>query len=606
MTLTLRDYQEQAVNAIYGALRERDDNPVAVLPTAAGKTPCIARICLDATTTWNGRVLVLAHVKELLEQAVKHLQKADPALEKTVGVYSAGLGKREVGFPITVAGIQSVYKRACELGPLDLIICDEVHLVPTEGDGMYRTFLADAKLVNPRVRLVGFTATPYRMKTGMICAPENLFNHVCHETGVKELIARGFLCDLKSRAGSTAVDTSGLHVVAGEFANDEVEALMDTKALVESAVKDILRAVAVEKRRSILVFAAGVEHGGHVAKQLREQTGCEVGEVYGDTPAEERSSLIAKFKSGELQFLVNVNVLSIGFDAPNVDCVCLLRPTMSPGLYYQQVGRSFRIHPDKKYALVLDFAGNVLRHGPVDLLRPEAKRQGSGDAPSKVCPGYKCSCGAIVDGYAARCSSCDAVIPLGVDRCNAIVHAAYRTCPECGYTFPAPGKKHGTRHGTESVLSEASTPVEHEVERTSYSVHTKRDGDPLAPKTMRVTYSIKGNLSTLISEWVCVEHGGFARNKAESWWRSRSDHPCPKTAVEAVEQANEGGLAEASKITVVKEGKFDRVVSWDLGPKPAWRPWLEDQADREAERASLVKELSEENQKNAGGAEVPF
>ena len=169
--LTLRPYQAEAVNAVYQHLATRDDNPCVVIPTAGGKTPILATICRDAVQRWDGRVLVLAHVKELLEQAVEKLQVTAPDLANRVGVYSAGLKSRDTEHPIIVAGIQSVYKKACDLGPFDLILIDEAHMIPTDGEGMYHQFLADMRTINPNVRVVGFTATPYRMKSGPICTP---------------------------------------------------------------------------------------------------------------------------------------------------------------------------------------------------------------------------------------------------------------------------------------------------------------------------------------------------------------------------------------------------------------------------------------------------
>ncbi|NLE59575.1 MAG: DNA helicase, partial [Planctomycetes bacterium] len=259
---------------------------------------------------------------------------------------------------------------------------------------MYQTFVADAKVVNPHVRLIGLTATPYRMKSGMLCGPDNLLNDVCFEVGVKELIAQGYLCPLRTKAGRRKVDTSGLHVRAGEFVGSEVEDLMDTDELVGAACREIIELAA--DRRAVLIFAASVAHADHVKTTLERLTGEECGLVTGDTATPERDGLIARFKGERLatnlfgdtapplKYLVNINVLTTGFDAPNVDCVVLLRPTASPGLYYQCVGRGFRLHPDKADCLVLDYGGNILRHGPVDAIRiVDREVGGGGDAPAK-------------------------------------------------------------------------------------------------------------------------------------------------------------------------------------------------------------------------------
>ena len=537
--ITLRPYQTDAVNAVYEHLRTRDDNPCVVIPTAGGKTPVMATICRDAVQQWGGRVLILAHVKELLEQAVDKLHTMAPDLWMQIGVYSAGLKSRDTDHPIIVAGIQSIYKRACELDAFDLILIDEAHMLPPDGEGMYRQFIQEAKVVNPHLRLIGLTATPYRMTTGTICGPDNLLNHVCYEVGVRELIVQGYLCPLKTKAGRHKADTSGLHIRGGEFIAGEVEALMDDDSLVRSACREIVDQT--QDRHSVLIFAAGVQHALHIQRVLGEM-GHECGLVCGDTLPFERDETLTRFKAGELNYLVNVNVLTTGFDAPNIDCVAMLRPTNSPGLYYQMVGRGFRLHPAKENCLVLDFGGNILRHGPVDALQVQDRTPGNGEAPVKECP-----------------------------QCNALVHAAYATCPECGYEFPPPEKeKHEATAHAGGILSGEVTETEYEVQEVCYSAHVKRDAPEGHPRTLRVDYRVGFNDHR--SEWVCVEHaaGSYARQKAEAWWRLRSDDPCPTDADEAVELAEAGSLAPTRAITVrsVAGEKYDRIVNYQLGEKP--------------------------------------
>ncbi len=535
--MRLRPYQEEAVAAVYEHLRSRDDNPCVVIPTAGGKTPVMAAICRDTVGRWEGRVLILAHVKELLEQAVEKLHAMAPDLWMHVGVYSAGLRSRDTEHPIIVAGIQSVYKRAAELDRFDLILVDEAHMIPPEGDGMYRTFLADARVVNPNVRLVGLTATPYRMTTGMICGPENLLNEVCYEVGVRELIVQGYLCPLRTKAGRRKVDTGGLHIRGGEFVAGEVEALMDDDALVRDACGEIVGHTG--DRHSVLIFAAGVAHAGHVQRVLGG-LGQECGFVCGETPSLERAATLERFRGGGLKYLVNVNVLTTGFDAPNIDCVAMLRPTNSPGLYYQMVGRSFRLHPGKEDALILDFGGNVLRHGPVDALEIKDRSGSGGEAPAKECP-----------------------------ECHAVVAAGYATCPECGHEFPPRERqRHDARATDADILSGQVTVTEHPVKDVSYGVHVKRDAPPDHPRSMRVDYQVGWRATK--SEWVCLEHAGYARVKAEAWWRERSNEPVPETAEEAVAVASAGGLAETLAIAVrsVAGEKYDQIVGHTLGSKP--------------------------------------
>jgi DNA repair protein RadD len=534
--MELRPYQRQCVEAVYEYLRTRDDNPCAVVPTAGGKTPIMATICKDAVLQWNGRVLILAHVKELLEQSADKLRAVCPEIE--FGIYSAGLKRRDTRNPVIIAGIQSVYRRACELDAFDLVLVDEAHLIPLEGEGMYRQFLTDAKVINPAVRVVGFTATPFRLKNGPICTPDGTLNHICYEVGVRELIVGGYLCPLITKAGINKADFSRLHVRGGEFVADEMESLMDDERLVEAACGETVGYTG--DRRGVLIFASGVKHGEHIVRVLAEKHGVECGFVTGDTPTKERDAILGRFRRSELKYLCNVNVLTTGFDAPHIDCVALVRPTLSPGLYYQMVGRGFRLHPAKQNCLVLDFGGNVLRHGPVDDLRIKPVSNGQGDAPAKECP-----------------------------ECLALIAAGYATCPQCGYVFPPPDRtKHEAKASDAGILKGQVSTTQHRVDDVHYSVHTKRGASDDAPKSMRVDYKVGWHQYK--SEWICFEHDGYARQKAVAWWKRHSPDPVPDTAERAVEIAQGGGLAITRGITVrtVAGDEFERIIDYELGPLP--------------------------------------
>jgi len=548
--MELRPYQKEAVEAIYRHLRERDDNPCVVIPTAGGKTPILAAVCRDAVNRWQGRVLIVAHVRELLEQAVDKLNAVAPELWHKVGVYSAGLRSRDTEHPIIVAGVQSVYRRAAELGHFDLVIIDEAHMIPPDGDGMYRTLIAGLEETNPHLRIIGLTATPFRMTSGFICAPENILNAVCYEIGVRELIVQGYLCPLISKAGREKADTSGLHVRGGEFIAGEVEDLMDEAGLVESACREIVDYT--RDRKSCLIFTSGIRHGRHVAETFA-RLGQHVETVFGDTPSHQRDRVLKEFRAGRLKYLVNVNVLTTGFDAPNIDCVALLRPTNSPGLYYQMVGRGFRLCEGKEDCLILDFGGNVMRHGPVDAIRiREPGSNGNGQPPAKECP-----------------------------QCRSVIAIGYSVCPDCGYEFPKREQvSHDASASTAGVLSDEVTIETYRVQEVIFAVHHKRNAPPDAPRSMRVDYRIGFNRWQ--SEWICVEHTGYARHKAELWWRRRSNVPVPETAEDAVYYAQSGALAETKSITVrsVAGEQFDRIVGYELGDRPAYRePGWDDDVD---------------------------
>jgi DNA repair protein RadD len=543
--MELRPYQRAAVESVYRYLREQDGNPVVCIPPAGGKTPILATIATDAVNLWNGRVLIVTHVRELVEQAVDKLRRICPGLP--VGVYSAGLKRRDTKEPVIAASIQSIYRRACELGRFDLIIIDEVHLVPTDGYGMYRSFLADAKVINPHVRLIGLTATPYRLDSGLICAPDNLLNDICFESGIRGLIHDGYLCPLISKAGQQKADLDRLHVRKGEFLADEVDEAMDRDDLVQPACAEIVEAT--RNRNACLIFASSVAHGMHICRVLHDNHNIDCGFVCGETPVDERAELLARFRREQnglferapLKYLCNVGVLTTGFDAPVTDAIAILRPTNSPGLLVQMVGRGLRLHPEKHDTLILDFGGNIERHGPVDRITIRTIEKASdGEAPAKECP-----------------------------VCHSLIASGCSECPDCGHVFPPrPRKKHASTASKADPLSCQFTDETYDVLDVSYHVHTKRGADEDAPKTMRVDYRL--GLTFHVSEWVCVEHAGYAGRKADTWWRSCSPDPLPETAQRAVEIADGGGLAWPQRVTVRSwpGRRWPEIVHVELGDMP--------------------------------------
>lgn len=540
--MQLRYYQQEAVDACYAHLSSRRDNPLIVIPTAGGKTPVMASICRDIVAHEGSRVLVLAHVKELLQQTAETLRAFAPELFGKTGVYSAGLKSRDTQQQIIVAGIQSVHKKACDLGRFDLIMVDECHLIPTAGEGMYRSFLEDAKIINPNVRVVGLTATPYRMKGGLIASAEHFLNHVCYEVGVKELMLNGYISTLKSKAGKTHANLDGIHIQRGEFVASEVAEAYDRFEVLEPACGEVLAITA--DRKSVLFFCASVDHAQYVQMIIELRTKKTCGIVTGETPADERADILKKFKAGEIKYLTNVNVLTTGFDATIIDTVVLLRPTNSPGLYYQMVGRGFRLHEGKTDCLVLDYGENIIRHGPVDDLQIKGPsgRSSGGQAPAKECP-----------------------------KCLELIAAGFGTCPACGFVFPPPESETSLqdRASGAAIVSGQTVDTEYTVLGVDYNLHVKRGAAPDAPRTLKVSYRV--SLGEFQSEWVCLEHSGFARVKAEKWWQRRSEEPVPDTIDDALTLIDRGALSRPSAIRVRETGgkKFPEIIDYELNAPAA-------------------------------------
>ena len=566
--LELRDYQSDAKAALYDYLRRKDGNPCVVIPTAGGKSICIASVAADAVNLWHGRVLILAHVKELVEQNSKELKGLCPDLP--VGVYSAGLDRRDTKEPVIVAGIQSIYNKIDLFEPFDLVMVDEVHMVPPDGEGRYQTFLNAARAKNPNVRMVGWTATPFRTQGGLICRPENLFNEVCYEANVRDLIDAGWLSKITAKAGIANADLDHLHIRAGEFVAEDVERAMGEDRLVATACREI-----VEKTRgrtACLIFCTSVEHCRKVAAQIERFSGEECAIVTGDTPSEKRDEIIRRLKGESiatdlfggtlppLKYCCNVSVMTTGTNIRRLDTIALLRPTASAGLYIQMVGRGFRLSPEsgKTECLVLDYGKNVERFGPIDAIRITEPPSGGNREPlAKVCP------------------QCRSLVPLSV-----------MLCKECGYQFPrqeAERRTHEAHADNAAILSGEVTLETHDVTDVLFQVWTKRDAQPDDPHTVRVTYRCEAEGGSLydargcnFSEWVCPEHTGYARSKFEKWWAARasSDFPMPDKAEDVCEADFMGMLRTVKRITVKRvAGKhYPEIVGYELGDFPENSP----------------------------------
>ena len=471
----------------------------------SGKSLCIASFLRSAVQDWpDTRALLLSHVQELLLQDHAALMQAWP--DAPAGVYSAGLNRRDIDAQILVAGIQSIHKRAYEVQRCDLVIIDEAHLIGRNSQGMYRRFLAELKEINPHLKVIGYTATPYRTDTGRLDeGPDRLFDAVAHEVLILPLIEQGYLCPVVPKGTLTRLDVSNVGSRGGEFIPSQLEAAVDVDAITTAAVDEIVQAG--DNCGSWLLFCAGVGHAKHVRDEVRKWgIACET--VTGETPGPERNRLLREFKAGQLRALTSVGVLTTGFDAPGVDLIALLRPTQSVSLHVQMLGRGTRTAPGKECCKIMDFAGNTMRHGCLDQIDgrkksdkdPDAK---PGQAPAKECPA-----------------------------CKTIVAASTLQCA-CGHEFPPPKPMLSSVSFTAPLLSTQIRLEWIDVQSVRYGRHPGRDGKP---DSLIVTYQCG-----LIQhrEWVCLEHTGYPRIKAAAWWQRRAPgQPVPNTVADALEQTD--------------------------------------------------------------------
>ena len=406
MAFTLRSYQQDAVQATIQHFRQSDESAVIVLPTGAGKSLVIAELARLA----KRKILVLAHVKELVEQ--NHAKYESYGLNASI--YSAGLKQKSTSEQVTFASIQSVARHLDAFSEAySLVIIDECHRVSGEVDeklkdasgdkqtntskneSQYLQLIRKLKQHNAGLKVLGLTATPYRLGIGWIyryhyhgysrADDARPFSHCIFELPLNYMIKHGYLTPPNVvDAAITHYDFSSLSANSnGHYNEREVNELLSRYPRVTQGIIEQVKTLAngSPPRQGVMIFAASVNHAKEITGYLDES---KTALITGDTSHQERNDLISRFKSRELTFLVNVAVLTTGFDAPHVDMIAILRPTESVSLYQQMVGRGLRLSEGKTDCLVIDYAGNGF-----DLFYPEvgAPKPSSDSVPVMVhCP----------------------------------------------------------------------------------------------------------------------------------------------------------------------------------------------------------------------------
>jgi DNA repair protein RadD len=511
-TMQLRDYQQAALDSLFtyfGAHPDPTENPVVAMPVGSGKAPTLGAFCHKVLTWWPGqRILQLVHTRELVDQNAKTMRRIWP--QAPLGVFSAGLNQRVAHMPLTFAGIASVAANLELFGRQDLLIVDECHLISEKETTTYQKVIAYFRALNPHLRVIGFTATPYRVGMGRI-TEGGLFTHICYDctnmAGFNHLLDEGYLCRLVPIRTQAVIDVSNVSVRAGDFALKELQEAPDLTEITRAAFKEAM--VAAKDRRHWLVFAAGVERAKEAAEMLRTEFGISAGVVLGDLSNSDRDGVIDAFKRGEIRALVNNGVLTTGFDFPALDCILMLRATTSVVLHIQMLGRGTRPcyaegfdlslragrlaaieASHKPNCLVLDFAGNVSRLGPINDPRiPKRRGKGPpGEIPVKLC-----------------------------EECGCLNHIVNRVCDNCGEAFPIQTKI-TEQASTAEVIAQEEPPhvLDFEVNRRTFGRHS-RPGKPLM---LKVSYFCGIQRFT---EYVLLEHySNKGRQMAVHWWHEVS------------------------------------------------------------------------------------
>ena len=523
--ITFRNYQLDAINAIWNFFATKEGNPLVAMPTGTGKSLVIAGFLQSVLYNYpRQRIICLTHVKELIEQNYLELLNVWP--NAPAGINSASLGKSDFLNPIVFAGIATVFKKWNLFGHIDLILIDEAHLLSPDDTTMYQSFIAGLKTVNPYIKVVGLTATPWRVGVGKI-TDGGLFTDVCIDMTTIEafnwFIREGYLCPLIPKPTKTVLEIDNVAVRGGDYVAGELEKAINQDSLTENAVKEALELG--HNRKHWLVFCSGINHTIRTAEILN-MFGVDAIAVHSKMSKQQRDDAIKGAKLGKYRALVNNNILTTGFNFPAIDLILMLRPTMSTILWIQMLGRGTRpsIATQKENCLVLDYARNTRRLGPInDPVIPRKKGEKKGEAPVRECP-----------------------------VCETYNHASARFCIYCGEEFKVSIKLH-TEASTEQLIKEDLPIVkEFKVDHITYSRHYKEGSKP----SMKVSYHCG---LKVFSEYVCFEHTDYAGRKARIWWKNRCKTDFPTSTEEGMQISSM--LPQPTHLRVWVNKKYPEIMS---------------------------------------------
>lgn len=608
-----RDYQEQANLALWNFIHNRPGmNPLVVEATGLGKSLNIAMfIWMWLTYYPHTRIMQVTHSKELVEGNYLELLGLWPSAP--AGVYSAGLNQRDLRSQVTFCGIQSVHARAASFGHIDFLIVDEAHTISANESATYSKFIAALKKRNPYLVVIGFTATPFRMTTGLL-TDGDMFDEIVYDIGSGEsfvwAVEQGYLIRPVPKYPGFQLDSDGVGITAGEFDNKAASQAMADQDILERAVDTCIALGEEQGRVAWLHFCQSIEDAELVADMFS----------YKGHPHEavhskrsDRDDILQAFKEGGLRGVTNRDVLTTGFNHPNIDLIGMLRLTRSPGLWVQMVGRGTRpvwmmgydistfegrhnsiLASPKQTCLVLDFVGNTSRLGPINYPRLPSRRgkKGPPQEMTRLCP-----------------------------KCDSYCHISQRLCPDCGYEFPPPERLRANASESALVTSNGldltKQPPPREIEifgvnRMICAHHNGRDGKP---DTMRVDY-FSGHRR--FSSWIGFEHpeNSFPLRKAREWWAMHGGQgDAPTTVLDALEVVAD--LRKPKFLKVWTNTKYPEIQDYDfrgtrfeLPPEIGGPPLQEPEPDPTEEARLAAEAFSAAYAENNAGTyyddDIPF
>lgn len=532
-TIQNRWYQTEALNALFGYFYEKSGHPLIALPTGSGKGVVIAQFCAQILQHYPySRIIVATHVKELVAQNYKQMLRVWP--DAPAGICAAGLKRKEYNYPITFGLVKTLVNIIDVFGHVDLLLVDEAHLIGDSADAAYLRMIARLVQRNPKLKVIGFSATCFRTGMGKLTNGPiftDIAYDICDIPGFARLFSEGFLVPPIAKKTEVQYDTSNVSMTAGDFAQKELNEITANEKVTWALLQESLKLGANRSHR--LAFATGVEHSILMADMLRS-LGLKAKAVHSKMPEGQRDEIIAQWLAGEIDTLTNNGIATTGIDCPMLDHIIMARPTRSVGLWVQMLGRGTRpfetIGWQKTDCLVTDHGGNARRLGTIDdPFIPKQKVKGGGDAPVKICP-----------------------------VCDTYNYASARQCVACGEIFDV--RIGYTEKAFEGPLVRSDLPIyeKFKVDHVFYMRYMKANPQPHDNPVIKATYQC--GLQRFV-EFVALEAPGYGGKRAREWWRQRFPNAAdpPATVNEAMLQFDK--LIPPKAIEVWVNKKFPEIMA---------------------------------------------
>ena len=541
MPYTLRPYQEEMVAAAMAAI-PRDNFVLIQAATGAGKTIFFAELIRRLLAEWPSlRIGVLAHRAILIDQTRDKMMGVWP--EAPIGVACSSTGIQvETDQPVVIGSVQTLVRRMDETPPFDIVVIDEAHRIPPRNhNSQYRKWLEKMLEYNSKTRILGVTATPFRLGHGYIYGDrcksgnENWFHDLHYRIGINELQATGYLCQYRAKETvNISAELSKVHV-SGEYNLGELSDMMSNAVHIGSAVK-ALQEYGYD-REHVIVFGVTIDHVTVLSRAFNS-AGVSATLIHSMQPKDEREAALEQFRSGLTRVICSVGVLTEGFDEPATDCIICCRPTKSAALHVQMCGRGLRPYTGKTDVLILDLANNFRHHG--DINDPDISIPGK--PPEKTIPPTK------------TCPKCAEVVPAGT-----------RECPGCGYQWEAAQVEviDDLPEMADVHLLKKDEAMEVIVVEKEVDYHVSKAFNKMVK--IHLVCLPKGRTKLVrLNHFLMFEPNAhpYARRKAVSWWERMIPAPIPQSTQEAMMFEDDIIEAIPRKIKIMSDGKWWKVVDW--------------------------------------------